>query len=323
MTQDVVGNLIARLPGLGDETVLLSCHMDTVGSDTGIMPVIRDGVVFSEGPTILGADDKSGVAVALETLTLLQEHPEWPRPPLEIIVTVSEEMGLWGARQVDLDQLQARWGIVLDAGGPIGTLVYSAPSQNRIETVVHGKKAHAGSEPEKGVNAIVVAAAAIAAMPLGRIDDETTANVGVIHGGEATNIVPDRVEIYSEARSRDEDKLAAQTTAMVHAFEQAAAQHDVSVASSVIPLYHTYRVKPDERPYATAAYAIGRLGFALQPRMAGGGTDGNIYNAAGIACVVISTGMADVHTTLEHIAIDDMVAGTTLLLETVKLLASR
>ncbi len=305
--QDAVGNLIARLPGQGGETILLSCHMDTVGSDTGIVPVIRDGIIYSEGPTILGSDDKSGVAVLLETLTLLSEHPDWRHPSLEIVITVSEELGLWGARHLDTAQLQAKWGVVLDAGGPIGTLVYSAPSQNRIEAVVHGRKAHAGSEPENGVNAIVAAAAAITAMPVGRIDDETTANIGVIHGGEATNIVPDRVEIYGEARSRDEDKLARQTETMVDALQQAAAQHGASASISVIPLYRTYRLAPEDRPYAAAAAALARLGFTVQAKMAGGGTDGNIYTNAGIPCVVLSTGMAQVHTPDEHIAIQDMV----------------
>ncbi len=305
--QDGVGNLIARLPGQGEETILLSCHMDTVGSDTGIIPVIRDGVIYSEGPTILGGDDKSGVAIILEALTLLAEHPDWPHPPLEIVITVSEELGLWGARQLDAGRLQAAWGVVLDAGGPIGTLVYSAPSQNRIEATVHGKKAHAGSEPENGVNAIVAAAAAIAAMPLGRIDDETTANIGVIHGGEATNIVPDRVTLYGEARSRDTTRLAAQTEAMVSALQSAASERGATISVEVIPLYHTYRLTPDQRPYAAAVRAIERLGLVVRPRMAGGGTDGNIYTNAGIPCVVLSTGMAQVHTPDEHIAIQDMV----------------
>lgn len=305
--QDAVGNLIAHLPGQGDETILLSCHMDTVGSDTGITPVIRDGVIYSDGATILGGDDKSGVAIVLETLTLLAEHPDWAHPPLEIVITVREEVGLWGARQLDKSQLRARWGVVLDAGGPIGTLVYSAPSQNRINAIVHGKKAHAGSEPEKGVNAIVVAAVAIAAMPLGRIDDETTANIGVIRGGEATNIVPDRVEIHGEARSRDGAKLASQTAAMVRALEDAAAHHNTTATITVTPLYHTYRITPDQPPYIAAQRALDRLGFLLLPKMAGGGTDGNIYTNAGIPCIVLSTGMAQVHTTEEHIAIQDMV----------------
>lgn len=305
--QDTPGNIIARLPGNGDETVLLSSHMDTVGSDTGIKPVVRDGVVYSEGDTILGSDDKSGIAVILETLRLLQEYPDWQHPPLEIVISVGEEKGLLGAKQLDVSRLQADWGIILDAGGPIGTIIYSAPSQTYVDATVHGKKAHAGSNPEKGINAIRVAAEAIATMPLGRIDEETTANIGIIQGGEATNIVPDLVTIRGEARSRNETKLEAQLRAMVTALENAAAEHGTTVDIELRPAYHTYLITPDQRPYAAAAKAIQSLGLEFCPQAGGGGTDGNIYTAAGIPCVPLSTGMADVHTKDEHIAVQDLV----------------
>ncbi|NUQ36871.1 MAG: M20/M25/M40 family metallo-hydrolase [Caldilineales bacterium] len=307
VSQDSAGNLIARLPGQGEATLLLSAHMDTVGSDTGIRPLLRDGVVYSDGRTILGADDKSGVAAILEALTVLQAHPDWAHPPLEIVITVSEEVGLTGAKQVDTGQLTAAWGVVLDAGGPIGTMVYTAPSQRVLDITVLGKKAHAGAEPEKGINAIVVAAAAIVAMPLGRIDAETTANIGVIAGGEATNIVPDRVTMRGEARSRNLERLDAQLTAMTTALEQAAAAHNAQVEIAVRHSYETYCITPDQPAYRAAQQAITQLGFPFRPKPSGGGTDGNIYTAAGIPCVVLSTGMADVHTTAEHIAVQDLV----------------
>jgi len=307
VSQDAAGNLIARLPGQGETTLLLSAHMDTVGSDTGIQPQVREGVVYSDGSTILGADDKSGVAVILETLALLQAHPDWPRPPLEIVITVSEEVGLSGAKQVDTGQLHAAWGVVLDAGGPIGAMVYTAPSQRVLEVTVLGKKAHAGAEPEKGINAILVAAAAIVAMPLGRIDPETTANIGVIAGGEATNIVPDRVTLRGEARSRNPNLLAAQVAAMVKALENAAADHNARVEIQVRDSYETYCLSPDHPAYAAAQRAIESLAFPFRPKASGGGTDGNIYTQAGIPCVVLSTGMTDVHTTAEHIAVQDLI----------------
>jgi tripeptide aminopeptidase len=312
---DDSGNLMARLPGQGDEIVLVSCHMDTVGTDTGIQPVIRDGVVYSDGSTILGADDKAGIAVLLETLKVFREQPDLPHPPLEIVISVSEEIGLVGAKKLDKSQLQADWGIVLDAGGPIGTLVYTGPSQNHIDAVVHGKKAHAGSAPEKGINAIVVASEAICAMPVGRIDEETTSNVGVIQGGEATNIVPDLVTVHCEARSRNDEKLAAQTEAMVRAFENAAAKHGVTADVEVRHAYQGYLLTPDQRPYAVAASAIESLGFELIPKKGGGGTDGHIYTAAGIPCVVLSAGMAEVHTSAEHVAIQDMVDSAKVLIQ--------
>ncbi|HEY53415.1 MAG TPA: M20/M25/M40 family metallo-hydrolase [Caldilineae bacterium] len=313
--RDGHGNLIACYPGQGDEIVLLSCHMDTVGTDTGIKPVIRDGVVYSDGTTILGADDKAGIAVLLETLKVFREQPDLQHPPLEIVISVSEEKGLVGAKKLDKSQLQADWGIVLDSGGPIGTLVYTGPSQNHIDAVVHGKKAHAGSAPEKGINAIVVASEAIATMPVGRIDEETTSNVGIIQGGEATNIVPDIVTVNCEARSRNDEKLAAQTETMVKAFEDAAAKYGATVDVEVRLAYQGYLLTPDQRPYAVAARAIESLGFELIPKKGGGGTDGHIYTAAGIPCVVLSAGMADVHTSSEHVAIQDMVDSAKVLIQ--------
>ena len=199
---DEHGNVIARLDGDGVNWLLLSAHMDTVGQDTGIQPIIRDGVISSDGTTILGGDDKSGVAAILETIAVLQEQ-RLSHPPLEVVITVGEEVGLLGAKLVDKSILRAKQGIVMDAGGPIGHIVISAPGQDSLQITVHGVAAHAGSEPEKGINAIRVAAEAIAAMPLGRIDFETTCNIGIIEGGTARNIVPDIVKITGEARSRD------------------------------------------------------------------------------------------------------------------------
>jgi tripeptide aminopeptidase len=225
--RDKHGNVIARWPGNGDDWLMLSAHMDTVGKDTGIRPAIRDGIIYSDGTTILGGDDKSGIAAILEVLVSLAED-KLNHPPLEVVISVGEEVGLQGAKWLDKSQLRARRGYVLDSGGAIGSIVVSAPSQDSLRVVVHGKKAHAGSEPENGINAIRVASEAIAAMPLGRIDFETTANIGVIEGGTATNIVPDEVKVRGEARSRDGAKLAAQTAVMVRAFEEAAARHGTS-----------------------------------------------------------------------------------------------
>jgi tripeptide aminopeptidase len=305
--------------GSGD-WLLLSTHMDTVGTDRGIKPVIRDGVVYSDGTTILGADDKSGVAAVLEVLTVLQEQG-LPHPPLEVVITVGEELGLYGARNLDTSRLRSRYGIVLDSGGPIGHFVVSAPSQDNIRLTVHGMSAHAGAEPEKGINAIRVAAEAIAAMPLGRIDAETTCNVGIIEGGTARNIVPDRVKVIGEARSRDNAKLEALTARIVQSFQDAADHHGARLEADVNRTYSTYRLAENEPIVQAVAGAARSLGHEVRLRSSGGGTDGNIYTVAGIPCVVISTGMAEVHTPNEHIAIADLVASTELLLATVRGLA--
>ncbi len=220
--RDDSGNLIATYPGDRDETLLLAFHMDTAGTDTGIKPQIRDGVIYSDGTTILGADDKSGLAQVLELLELLNAHKP-SHPNLEIVVTVGEEQGLLGSRALDMSQLKAKWGLVYDAAGGVGAVTYWAPTTVYITVTVHGKKVHAGVEPEKGINAMKVAAEAIAAMPLGRIDPETVANIGTIESGEARNIVPGEAHMQGMARSHDQAKLDAQIAVMKKAFEDAAA----------------------------------------------------------------------------------------------------
>jgi tripeptide aminopeptidase len=324
VVRDEHGNVIARWPAgrrspapAGGDWLLLSAHMDTVGADTGINPQIRDGVIYSDGTTILGGDDKSGIAAILEVIRSLQEE-DLPRPPLEVVISVGEEAGLRGAKLLDKSRLRARRGYVLDSGGPIGTIITSAPSQDSLQVKVFGKKAHAGSEPEKGINAIRVASEAIAAMPLSRIDEETTANIGVIEGGEATNIVPDEVRIRGEARSRDNAKLAAQTAAMVRAVEEACERHGARAEIKVTRAYNTYQLTKTTPVVAQAIAAACTLGFTPILKGSGGGSDANIYAEAGITCAVLSTGMADVHTPQEHIAIADLVYATRLLAEIVK-----
>lgn len=319
---DAAGNLVGCTSAdpTRDDWLLLSAHMDTVGTDRGIQPVIRDGVIYSDGSTILGADDKSGVAIILELLMSLREQA-LPHPPLEIVISVGEELGLYGARQLDTSRLRARQGIVLDSDGPIGQMVISAPSQNNLRFTVHGVNAHAGTQPEKGVNAIRIAAEAIAAMPLGRIDTETTCNVGIIEGGTARNIVPDRVKVICEARSRDNVKLEALTAQIVQAFQDAADRYAMPLTADVARTYSTYQLTEDTPIVQTVAAATRARGHDVSLRASGGGTDGNIYTAAGIPCVVISTGMANVHTAREHIAIADLTASAELLLAVVRSLA--
>ena len=303
--RDEIGNVLGRLDGQG-EPLLLNAHLDTVVPTEGVRPVLADGVIRSDGRTVLGADDKSGVAIILEAVRTAQEG-SLPLPPLDILFTVQEEVGLRGVKAFDVCRLRAREGIGLDAGGPQGTVVVSAPSQDSLQVVVHGIAAHAGAEPEKGISAIVVAAEAITRMPLGRIDEETTANIGVISGGQATNIVCDRVEVRGEARSREPAKLVIQTQAMASAFEEAAARHGATVDIEVSHAYTAYRLAPEEPLLRLLADAASKVGLEPNYFDSGGGSDANVLNEAGIRITNISTGMAQVHTTQEHISVVDVV----------------
>ncbi|MBN1642638.1 MAG: M20/M25/M40 family metallo-hydrolase [Anaerolineae bacterium] len=303
---DAAGNVLARWEGEG-EPVLLSAHMDTVAPGIGIQPVVVDGVVRSDGTTILGGDDKSGVAVILEVLTAI--HARGMRVPVEVVLTVREETGLEGAKAVDTRWLRARHGLVLDAGGALHSLVSGAPSSDKFDATVHGRAAHAGSHPEEGVNAIRVAAEAIASMPLGRIDDETTSNIGIIRGGEAVNVVPDRVDLRGEARSHDTTKLDRQIDAMRRALQDAVDRHPgARLELDIRRSYQGYQISPALPIVRRIAAALEEMGEpAVEYHLTGGGSDANIFHAHGIAAIPVSTGMQSVHTNQEQIAAADMV----------------
>lgn len=305
---DGVGNLIGRLEGAG-EPLLLCAHVDHVDPCRGIRPVVQDGVVRSDGTTILGADDTSGVAIILELLTIAQERARQGQavPALDVVFTVSEETGLKGSKGLDISRLRARHGIVLDMGGPRGYITVQGPSHDHLEIVIHGKKSHAACAPEEGVNAIRVAAEAIAAMPLGRVDEATTANIGVIHGGTATNVVPDRVELQGEARSLEEERLRRQVETMLHCLEEAAGRHGARIEAHVHRKYDAFRV-PEDAPIVQMLCQSLR-DFGVEPTLIStvGGSDSNVFNARGVQTVNISTGMEHVHSTDEYIALDDMV----------------
>jgi tripeptide aminopeptidase len=312
--RDHVGNLVATLPGTRPGTFLVSTHMDTVGTDVGIQPIIGDdGVIRTDGSTILGADDKSGIASCLELLTLFRAHPDWQHPTIEFLMTVGEEAGLVGSRQLDVEKLQSTYGFVLDTAGAVGSITYWAPTEVDLTVSFHGRKAHAGVEPEKGINALRAAAEAVAAMPLGRIDEETVANIGTLAAGEARNIVPAGAVLEGMARSHNQAKLDAQLAAMRRAVSEAAERHGATFEFESEEIYRTYKIEPTAQPYREAARAIRSLGIEVGARKSGGGTDGNFLNARGIPCVGLATGMVDEHATSEHIAIDDMVAACQIL----------
>ncbi len=305
---DAMKNVVAKLPGEG-APVLLAAHMDTMAPGRGIVPVVKEGIVYSDGTTILGADDKSGVAVILELLQTILELG-LPHPPLEVVITVQEEAGLAGVKGLETARLQAKLGVSFDSGGDPGTIIVSAPSHNMITAVIHGKAAHSGGEPEQGINAVVIAAHALVDMPIGRIDAETTANIGLIRGGTARNVVPDRVELMGEARSRDPSKLENQTVRMVRALEDAAGSFGGTVDVEAVRAYDGYTLTEADPVVSMLMSSCRAVGVEPVLLPSGGGSDANIYNALGLQVANLSTGMRKPHSREEHIAVADMVICT-------------
>ncbi len=323
------GNLLARLPGnTSAAPLLLSAHLDTVQPGKGVTAILKDGVFTSDGTTILGADDKSAIAVLLEVLQVLQEN-NLPHGPLELALTVCEEIGLLGAKHLESGFLSAVYGYVLDATDTDG-IVVRAPAANRLKLVVHGKSAHAGSAPERGVNAIELAARAISDLSLGRIDRETTCNIGRITGGTAVNIVPDTVEVNGEVRSHDLEKLQLVTDDIVASFENVVAIERSLGRDDGLPWleatverdYSGTRIPEDHRIVTLACQAAANLDRNMKSKSTGGGSDANIFFEKGIITGVLGTGMKNVHTVDESVRLEDMVKAVALLIEIIRLQAS-
>jgi tripeptide aminopeptidase len=300
-------NLICTLEGTEDvDPIYFTSHMDTVVPGKGVKPSIKDGKIVSDGTTILGADDKAGLAAMFEAIRVIKENGI-SHGTVQFVITVGEESGLVGAKALDAAKIKAKFGYALDSDGPVGDIITAAPSQAKLKVTVLGKTAHAGVAPEKGVSAITVAAKAIAKMPLGRIDEETTANIGRFSGGQKTNIVCDRVDILAEARSLVKEKLDAQVAKMKAAFEETAKAMGGEAIVDVEMMYPNYRFEENDRVVAIAkraAQAIGRTPRVLQ---SGGGSDANVINGLGIPTVNLAVGYEDIHTTNEKMPIAELV----------------
>ncbi len=319
------GNLVGHLAGALDKKPLLfSAHMDTVEPGCGIKPVFKDGHFTSAGDTILGADDKSAIAILLEVLTILKDAVQ-PMAPIELVFSTCEEVGLLGAKHLDFEMITAEMGYVLDARDP-DRLINRAPSANRLHLKVLGKEAHAGASPEKGINAIFVASRAIAKIDWGRLDEETTRNIGTVRGGVATNIVPSQVTIEAEVRSHNEEKLDRATKQVIRTFQNTVDAQPLNPLSGVEPRFE-YRIEPDfkrthvpqDHPVVTLADQAARsLGRRIQTQAAGGGSDANIFFQKGIVTGVLGTGMRAPHTQDERIALADMVKACELVLEIIR-----
>ncbi|TES89042.1 MAG: M20/M25/M40 family metallo-hydrolase [Desulfobacteraceae bacterium] len=320
------GNLIAKFKGNTQAPpLLINAHMDTVEPGKGVAAVLENGVFTSDGTTILGADDKSAIAIILETIKVIKEN-DLPYGPIEIVLTVCEEIGLLGARNLDFDLITAKFGYALDATDTEG-IVTRAPSANRLEFIIHGKDAHAGAAPEKGINAILLASKAIAKLELGRIDNETTCNIGIIEGGLATNIVPNLVTVKGEVRSHDEEKLNKITNEIVLSFKGVVENYKGMTFDDGLPRLESTIEKdfsrtyvPNDHPVVTLARrAAENLGRKMITKTSGGGADANIFFEKGIVTGVLGTGMRDMHTVRESVRLDDMVRTAELLLEIIRL----
>ncbi|MDE2989680.1 MAG: M20/M25/M40 family metallo-hydrolase [Chloroflexota bacterium] len=307
---DASGNLIGRWPGRGrrDGLIMLNAHMDTVQPTPTMRPVVDADGVRSDGSSVLGADDKAGLAAIIEAIRAVDEAG-LEHAPIELVITVGEELGHIGSKAFDAASIDARTAFVFDAGGPVGTVVLRAPGQIRCTATLHGRAAHAGIEPELGLSAISLLARAVDRMPLGRIDDETTANIGRIEGGQQSNIVAPTARIEAEARSLSEDRLAAQIDAMRTSVADAAADLGGSFDFEEHRFYVAYQLDENEPAVQLADRAIIAAGLTPRHVSTGGGSDAHEFNLYGITSVCLGVGYIDVHTTDEfmpHDALHDI-----------------
>ncbi len=309
------GNLLIRMPGKDSSLtpLLLAAHLDTILPTEGLQVLEKAGVFYSGGSTILGADDRAGVAVILEVARALSENGGSPRA-LEFLFTVAEEHGLLGSKELKADWLWSRAALILDAGGEVVTVINRAPFGERLKAVFQGKATHAGIEPETGISAIEMASRAISNMRLGRIDQDTTANVGTIRGGKATNIIPERVEITGEARSLNETSLQRQVEEMKEALREAAAEFKGRVEIKSERIYPGFDIPEDSPPMKMIREAAESLSLPFNIVSSCGASDANILNGLGIPTVAFSVGMNNPHTREENIVRRDLVNSARVLL---------
>ncbi len=302
------GNVFARFKGTASAPpVLLSSHLDTVASTKSIRILRNETEIKTDETTILGADNKAGIALIIEAIQTLRER-NFPHPPIEVVFTIREEKGLLGAKVFDKTKLKARYGFIVDGAGKPGDLIVGSPTHFRFEVTFIGKSAHAGVEPEKGINAIVMASEAISAMNWGRLDEDTTANVGVIEGGQAMNIVPERCKVVGEFRSHDPkraEKLLAEWKSIC---EKVAQKFGGKFEFSAEKSFDAIRLSPDEPIVKAAVRAVQSLGLKPNLKRMGGGTDGNVFTAHGIRCLVLPTGGENYHSPSERLVLADFYA---------------
>ncbi len=320
------GNLTIRFPGNNNtkEPVFFCCHMDTVLPANGI-EVIREKDIFrSSGDTILGADDKSGIAPLIEMMTVLREN-DLAHCPIELVFTTCEEIGLLGAKAFDASSLHAQIGYALDSSSD-GVTITGAPAANRVKVTIIGKAAHSGLSPETGINALTIATDALSQINFGRLDNQSTANFGLINGGTATNIIPERITLQGEVRSHTPALLQHYTKAIISTFEQSTARYikdngeqhgSPQLQVDIYEDFPAMELDEQEPVIARLKTAAAKLGFPMTFDVAGGGSDANIFHGKGLRAAILPTGMQDVHTTGEWVDLNSMVELTNLLLAVV------
>ena len=311
------GNIIAVLPAPGKKKLLFSAHMDTVVPCEKITPIVKDGVISSDGTSVLGADDKAGIAAILEMIRDIKEakvdHPE-----IIAVFSIAEEIGLLGAKSLELDKYKPDYAFIIDSGGTPGTVVIQTPYSAKGEIKIIGKTAHAGLAPELGINALTVASHAITKIKLGRIDSETTSNIGIVKGGSAVNIVMPEISMTYEARSFSGDKLKGLLKETMDIFEETAKSFGAKCEHQVSIGYSGYKVEEDSELLKILAKASEKAEIELKTVSSGGGCDANIYSGRGIPSINLGIGMSNVHTCNETIKIVDIVNCTKLISAIVK-----
>ena len=308
VSHDSFNNVIARLSGEG-VPIMLSAHLDTVEPGRGIEPLVDGGVLRSDGSTILGGDCKAGVAIVLEGLIAAMESNSGNRA-IEVVFTRHEEGGLVGAHHLDFSMVAAKEGVVFDGEGPPNRIILSAPSQNVVTAQITGRAAHAGLEPEKGISALLIAADILSRLPLGRIDEETTANIGRLEGGLKRNIIPEQAFLDGEFRSRSNEKLADVERKFRGVFEEAASRYpEAKIDLDIVNTYQAYNI--DAKNEAVAVIGRALSGMGLEPILGstGGGSDANVFIEKGIAAIPVGIGVRDFHTTWETAVIAEVLQG--------------
>ncbi len=320
VTGSDTGNLIAYLPGTAPGVLLLSAHLDCVEPCKGVDPVIRDGVVYSSGDTILGADDKVGLAAAIECVRRLREGDQL-YPSVRCVFTVQEEVGLTGAKELAPETLRADLCLVLDADGAPGGIVIAAPTHYTFFARFIGRAAHAGVRPEDGISAIAMATEAISGMTMGRVDADSTANVGTVHGGTATNVIAAQVDVTGECRSLDAERVEDLRASMDLCMRTAAAKAGGAVDITWKREYAGFRLSEEAPIVDLVRQACVNEGLEARTFSTGGGSDANVIAALGVPTVALSCGMSGVHGTDESIAVDDLGALTRLCVSVARRLA--
>lgn len=313
VTGSNTGNVVAELAGTAraERTLVLSAHMDCVDPCHGVVPVVEEGIVRSSGDTVLGGDDKVGIAAILEAARRLIAS-DLPRPRIKVVLTVAEEVGLTGAKALDPADAAGDVCLVLDADGAPGGIITAAPTHYTFTAQFRGTASHAGVAPERGRSAVLMAARAISSMQLGKLDDETTANVGSISGGTATNVVPASAKITGECRSRDAERVEQVRLAMDTAMRAAAAEGGGEVEIAWTREYIGFAFPEDHPLVQLATDACRDAGLTPRLEKTGGGSDGNIFTGHGVPTLVLSCGMTGVHGVDESLAVADLHALTDL-----------